>query len=112
MVILHGGIVSEGYAPHYAPGLMAKVAARRGMEPQACMISSAEYDIGTWVWVYGVRSGALLHCQVIDVSHPRDVARHRRTRRLIELDYAVTKEICTTTRGSSAECPVIIVRLE
>ena len=98
----------EAYAPHYSKGLMAKVAARRDMQPQACMISSAQFEIGTWLWVFGKRTGALLHCQVVDVSASRDRARHLRTKRLIELSYEVTVALCGTTKGSSAECPVLI----
>jgi hypothetical protein len=110
-ITLHGGVTQEAYAPHYRKGLMTEVAVRRGMQPQACMISSAQYEIGTQVWVYGKRTGALLRCVVVDVSHPRDVERHRRTGRLIELGYAVTKRLCGTIKGSSAECPVTIYKL-
>ena len=111
-VILHGGIVQESFAPHYSPNLMARVATRRDMQPQACMISSAEYEIGTWLWVYGKHTDTLLHCQVVDISHPRDVKRHLRTQRLVELSWEVTRALCGTTKGSSAECPVLIIKLE
>lgn len=109
---MHGGIVRDSSAPHYSPDLMNQVAHNRGMQPQACMISSAQYEIGTWLWIYGKRTDVLLHCQVTDVSHPRDRPRHLRTRRLVELSYEVTVALCGTTRGSSAECPVTIIRVE
>lgn len=80
------------------------------MQPQPCMISSAQYEIGDWLWVYG--NGVLLHCRVTDVSHPRDVKRHIRTRRLVEISWENTVALCGTTRGSSAECPVLIIRME
>ena len=110
-VILHGGIVQESYAPRYSPGLMARVAARRDMQPQACMISSAQYEIGTWLWVYGQRTDTLLHCQVVDVSQARHRRGHIARRRLIELSYEVTEKLCGTVRGSSAECPVLVIKL-
>ena len=110
-VILHGGTIQESYAPHYSPNLMAKVAARRDMQPQACMISSAEYDLGTWLWVFGKRTGVLLHCQVVDVSQTRHRQGHIKRRRLVELAWENTMALCGTTKGSSAECPVLIVRV-
>ena len=108
---LHSAVVECGYAPHYAPGLMSKVAHNRDMPQAACMVSSPTLPIGSWVWVYGQRTGALLRCRVTDVSHPRDRARHLRTRRLVELDYAVTRALCGATDEPSAACKVIIVRL-
>ena len=111
-VILHGGIVQESYAPRYSPGLMATVAARRDMQPVACMISSAQYEIGTWLWIYGQRTDTLLHCQVVDISHPKHRRGHIERRRLIELSYEVARALCGTTKGSSAECPVLIIALE
>jgi hypothetical protein len=110
-ITLHGGVIQDAYAPHYDKGLMARVAARRDMQPQACMISSAQYGIGEWVWVFGKRTGALLHCQVIDVSQTRHKKGHIARLRLIELDYAVTRQLCGTVNGSSAECPVTIIKL-
>ena len=108
---LHSGVVCEGFAPHYAQGLMARVSANRDMPPVACMVSSAEHEVGAWLWIYGIRTDVLLHCRVTDVSHPRDRARHRRTKRLIELDYAVTHALCGSVNEPSASCPVVIVRL-
>ncbi len=91
---------------------MARVARARDMQPQVCMVSSPIWPIGTRLWVYGEHTQVLLHCTVVDVSHPRDVKRHLRTRRLIELSYEVTEKLCKTTKGSSAECPVLIIKLE
>lgn len=110
-VILHGGVIQESYAPHYSPNLMARVARNRDMQPEACMISSAQYDIGTWLWVYGKRTGVLLHCRVTDVSHPRDVKRHLKTRRLVELSWEVTRALCKTTTDPSIACPVLIIKV-
>jgi hypothetical protein len=109
-VILHGGVVQESYAPHYAPGLMAKVSRNRDMPPVACMISSAQYEIGDWLWIYGKRTETLLHCRVTDVSHPTHRQGHIDRRRLVELSYEVTRALCGTTKGSSIECPVLIIR--
>lgn len=111
-ITLHGGVIQDAYAPHYAENLMPRVAARRGMQPQACMISSAQYEIGEWLWVYGKQTGALLHCQVVDVSQTRHRQGHIARRRLIELSWENTAQLCGTVNGSSAECPVFIMRLE
>lgn len=110
-IILHGGIVSEGYAPHYQRNLMQQVARNRNMQPQACMVSSAQYKIGEWVWVLGKKTGVLLHCQIVDVSETRHRKGHLERKRLIELSWEVTRQLCPTIRGSSAECPVLTVRL-
>jgi hypothetical protein len=111
LAALHGGVVSESYAPHYSPGLMSKVSRNRDMSPVACMISSAQYGIGEWLWIYGKRTGALLHCRVTDVSHPKHKQGHIERRRLVELSYEVTRALCGTTKGSSAECPVLVIAL-
>lgn len=108
---LHGGSVETGYAPRYAPGLMERVARNRDMQPSACMVSRPDGPIGGWVWVWGDRTGVLLRCQVVDVSHPRDKARHIRTRRIVEISHENAQALCGTTRGSVKECPVTVVRL-
>ena len=110
---LLGGEVHAGYAPRYAPGVMERVARVRGLEPVGCMVSSARYDVGTWLWVYGVNMDTLLHCRVTDVSQTRDRARHLRTGREIEAGYTEAERLC----GASAldkrpeQCPVIVVKV-
>ena len=104
---LGAGGGEQGYAPHYAKGLMARVAQRRGMEPSACMVSSATHPLGAWLWVRG-KTGATLLCQVVDVSHPRDIKRHIRTGRIVELSYEVTRALCGSTRERSIDCPITI----
>jgi hypothetical protein len=110
-VSLHGGVVEHGYAPHYAPGLMARVARNRDLAPIVCQVSRPRGPIGGWVWVFGERTGALLHCQVVDVSHPRDLARHIRTRRVVEISHENAAQLCGTTKGSVKECPVLVIAL-
>lgn len=75
------------------------------------MISSPVWPLGTQLWVYGEKTEALLQCTVVDVSHPRDQARHIRTRRVVELSYEVTKALCGSTRERVIDCPVIVVKL-
>lgn len=88
---------------------MERVARNRDMPVAACMVSSPTWPLGTKVWIYGKATGALLRCTVVDVSHPRDRARHIRTRRIVELDYAVTKTLCGSTKGRAIECPVMLI---
>jgi hypothetical protein len=95
-----------GFAPHYSKGLMLRVSRRRKLEAAACMVSRPRGPIGGWVYVHGERTGATLKCLVTDVSHPRDLKRHLRTRRIVELSWEVTRAICGTTRGSPTQCPV------
>jgi hypothetical protein len=109
--ILHGGIIQSGYAPHYSPGLMARVAEKRDMQPQACMVSSPVWPLGTQLWVYGEKTGQLLDCTVTDVSAPKDQARHIRTKRVVELSFEVTKQLCGSTKQRVIDCPVVVVKL-
>lgn len=111
LAALLGGSVSQGVAPHYAPGVMERVARIRHMERVGCMVSSPVEPLGTWLYVYGVRTGALRYCRVTDVSHPRDRARHLRTGRLIEIDYPNTWALCGSTKDRPERCPVVIVKL-
>lgn len=90
---------------------MAQVARNRGMETSACMVSSPIYPLGTHVWVYGVATGVLLPCTVVDVSHPRDKARHIRTGRVVEISHENAVALCGTTKGSVKECPVRVYKL-
>lgn len=112
LLALLGGTVREGVAPHYAPGVMERVADIRGMERVGCMVSSPIVDIGEWVYVYGVQTQALRYCQVTDTSQARDRARHIRTGRIVELDYESTIALCGTTRDRPEQCPVVVVHLE
>lgn len=106
------GVVQEGWAPHYSKGLMQAVAARRDITPVPCMVSSPVYAVGDWVYVWGRRTGVLRHCKIVDVLHPRDRARHIRTRRWVEISYEVTVALCGSTKGRPTDCPVIVFKLE
>ena len=106
-----GGSVSQGFAPHYAPGVMERVARHRGMEQAGCMVSSPTLPLDTWLYVYGGQTGALRYCRVTDVSHPRDVARHLRTGRVIELDHETALALCGSVRDRPEACPVVVVNL-
>jgi hypothetical protein len=108
---LYGGTIREGFAPHYAPGVMERVARHRHLEQTACMVASPTQPIGSWVWVYGKQTGALLHCKVVDTSETRDRPRHLRTRRYVELDFQSAKIICGSTRDRPERCPVVVVRI-
>lgn len=111
VVALQGGDVTTGWAPHYAKGVMERVARNRDMQPVACMVSRPRGPLGGWVWVYGERTGVLLHCQIVDVSHPRDLKRHERTGRVVEISYEVTMALCGSTRERVIDCPVTVVKL-
>lgn len=108
-----GGESMDGVAPRYAPGLMERVVARRDLAPAACNVSSTYYPLGTWVYVWGQRTKVLRHCRVSDVSHPRDVARHRRTGRIIELGYTEAQSLCgyAAMDDPPTACPVTVVHI-
>jgi hypothetical protein len=111
-VVLYGGEMMSGFAPRYSPGLMERVARNRGMDVEGCMVSSPFYDIGTRVIVYGPNTDRALSCTVVDVSHPRDRARHIRTKRITELSYPAALALCGRKHINHRpeQCPVVVVR--
>lgn len=112
-VALHGGVVQEGYAPHYAKGVMERVARNRDMPIVDCMVSSPVYPIGTWVWVAGLNTGAVEHCRITDVSAPKDKARHIRTKRWAELGYQEAIRFCGARHINHRpeQCPILVVKI-
>jgi len=111
---LLGGEAMDGYAPRYSPGVMERVVRRRDLAPAACNISSAYYPLGTWVYVWSHNRHILRYCRVADVSHPRDVARHQRTKRVIELGYTEAQSLCgdAAMQAPPTACPVTVVHLQ
>ena len=112
LVAFMGGEVQSGYAPHYSEGLMERLARSRDMASVPCMISSPVYRLGTWVYVYSPKTKALRYCRVTDTSHPKDRERHLKTKRVVELSYEVTTDLCGSTRQPVLDCPVIVIRLQ
>lgn len=101
----------NGYAPHYSPKLMAKVAHRRDIAAIGCLVSSPRYPLLTKLYVYGVKTHTLQACTVVDVSHPRDKARHLRTGREVELSWEDTLHLCGSRKGRPEDCPVIVIKI-
>ncbi len=99
---------AAGYAAHYSPGVMERVARKRTMSIVSCMISSPTLLIGTWVYVRGQNTDIILHCRVTDVSAPKDKKRHIRAQLIAELNYGATINICGSTKLANKECPVSI----
>jgi hypothetical protein len=87
---------------------MGKVADRRGMERTSCMVSSPTEPLGSWLWVYGENTGKLRHCQVVDVSAPKDRARHLRLRRLVEIAGELEQALCGHRNEPVVKCPVVV----
>lgn len=73
------------------------------------MVSRPRGPIGGWVWVYGEKTGALLRCKIVDVSHPRDLARHERMRRVVEISHENARALCGSTKERVIDCPVIVI---
>lgn len=116
LVAMTGGHVFSGYAPHYSPHLMAKVAHRRHIAPATpseCIVSSPRYPLRTQLYVYGVNTGILKKCLVVDVSADRDRPRHLRTGREVELSWELTPVFCGPEgrRSRPEACPVIVIKL-
>ena len=113
LAALLGGEAMDGYAPRYSPGAMDRVAVHRDLPPVPCMVSSPNYDVGTWVYVWSATKKVLRHCRVTDVSHPRDRERHIRTKRIVELSYEMAIELCGHEHLADppTKCPVVVVRI-
>lgn len=109
LAFLMGWNVSAGWAPHYDPGVMARVVANRGLAPAACNVSSPTMGISSWVYVYGVNTGALRYCRVADVSEAIDRARHIRTGRIVEVSHTGATVFCGTTTEPVVQCPVVVI---
>ena len=123
-VALHGGVWHAGHAPHYDKGLMEQVSRNRDLPIVACMISSPRYPIGTWVWVFGLNTGVLLHCRVTDESADMDTSglsrresdrqRHKRLGWEAELGNTEARRLCgiKAMRDPPKGCPIVVIRLE
>ena len=110
---LLGGEAMDGYAPRYDKNVMERVAVHRDLPPVPCMVSSPNYDVGTWVYVWSATKKVLRHCRVTDVSHPRDRERHIRTKRIVELSYEMAIELCGQEylHSRPEQCPVTVIRV-
>ena len=87
LAALNGWMVREGLAPRYDLGVMPGVANTRGLTHTQCMVSSDVVDIGEWVYVYGVNTGVLMYCKVVDASEAIDKARHIEMLRFVEISF-------------------------
>lgn len=102
---------SDGYAVGYAPGKMERVAARRGIEAQPCMVAwtvARDSDVGErWLLVEGARTGVRRRCLVVDLPERRDRPNLVQRGILVELDYQSSRAICGKRwQGKATECPV------
>lgn len=120
---MHGGDVHAGHAPYYSKGVMELVAYNRDMPIVSCMVSSPRYPLGTWVWVWGSNTGALLLCRVTDVSADTDTSgrgrresdrqRHLRLGWEAELGNTEARRLCgvKAMRDPPRGCPITVVKL-
>jgi hypothetical protein len=109
---LMGGTVGEYVSPHYAKGVMERVARNRDMPIVPCMIASPTIPIGSWVWVYGRNTGVLRWCRVTDTSAKRDKARHIRMRR-VELSWEAALSLCgrRAMKDRPERCPIVVIQV-
>lgn len=112
-----GGPWERRTTAHYGPTAMNTVlqnrqdAYRKGegpyIPPASCYIAHPSIPLGSWVQVWGIRTGKVRRCVVADTSAPEDRARHIRTK-LIEIDWASTLTICGSRTLRNDECPTLI----
>lgn len=102
-----GGPWERHTTAHYAPGLMERVAAKRGLPSSRCYIASPTIPIGTRVQVKGLNTGKTLLCYVADTSARQDRARHIRAG-LIEVGYDEAEALCGSTKLRNDECVTLV----
>lgn len=76
----------QGTAKHYSPGVMERVAAKRGLPVLRRMASVPDCGRIGW-WVYATVHGHTDRYLVVDCSAPKDRPRHLRTGLVIEVNY-------------------------
>ncbi len=91
-----------GFAAHYRPGLMEKVARQRGLEVVACMVASPHHKIGVWLSIHSPKRKQTLKCRVTDV--PQKAHRPALIRKgiVVELDFESAKILCGIKRPREA----------
>jgi hypothetical protein len=101
----------SGFAAHYRPGLMQRVARTRGLEIVACMVASPHHRIGTWLSVTSAKRNKTLDCRVTDVPQARHRAAVIKRKIVVELDFESAKVLCGITRPRERPpqaCPVVV----
>lgn len=104
-----------GFAAHYAPGVMTRVAHIRGMEPVRCMVSSPRYKLGTWLHVTSLKNSHTRLCRVTDISAPRDRLRHLRQNLVLEFDFFSAQAMCDikfVNQEPPRACPVRVYEVK
>ncbi len=114
--------VGENYAAHYSDGVMEATADTRGYPRQYCQISYTETnmdddvtwnDIGSWLVVESLVTGAWLDCQIMDM--PRDEHYQGIVDRniIIEFGWLPTETMCAIQYVGQEppwKCPVRVWR--
>lgn len=101
----------RGFAAHYRPGLMERVAQRRNMPQTPCMVATPYFALGSWVRVQSRKNGRTLRCRVTDVPQPRHLPQLRKRNIVVELNFASARTLCNIQRSGQEPpraCPVIL----
>lgn len=114
--------VGENYAAHYGEGVMEETARLRGYTPQFCQISYTETnhnddsqwnDIGSWLVVESLVTGAWVDCQIMDLPRDEHYQRIKDRNIIIELGWQATPTVCALSyvgQEPPKMCPVRVWR--
>src|SRR4051812_13547461 len=81
------GVVANGYASIYSPGVMGRVSKIRGLPLVGCMIATPFVNkVGVWVTVRSEVTGERTRCRTTDVVRNVDMRAHMATRHYVEFD--------------------------
>lgn len=105
----------RGFAAHYRPGLMEKVAQRRRMPVVRCMVASPHQKLGAWVMVRSTKREQELKCRVTDVPRKGHRAALIRRKIVVELDFKSAKVLCGIKYSGHLPpraCPVVVTTVK
>ena len=100
-----------GFAAHYRPGLMERVARNRGLKPVECMVASPYHRLGTWVTIHSPKQKETLRCRVTDIPQRRHRPALIRRGIVVELDFKSAKVLCGIRRVAEKPpraCTVVV----
>ena len=87
-----------GFAAHYRPGLMERVARVRGLAVVACMVASPHHRIGTWLSIHSPKRKKTLACRVTDIPKAHHRGALIKKGIVVELDFESAKILCGIKR--------------
>lgn len=97
---------TAGYAARHTK--LERVARLRGMDDQGVLFASPIAPLGTRLCVTSQKATTWLCGRVVDVPKPEHRAWQIRTGRIVEVQPAVARLLCSDPTGPPRDCPVTV----